>query len=427
MNIENTELENTTPEIEGKDSFDDKSRPGPGKPSEPPLLAGEEKPKKRGGSLLGFFTFVLAALALSLAGWTWWQMQMAGNAATSAAVSEVARLDAGQSQLSLEIKQLRDEIDTLASGDVSAEFEALQRRLETDRRQMADVERALQEQLALSRSLQAAAESAQGRLRAAEAAVSSLSTRELDAGGELDLAEVDYLLRLANERLKLFSDPGAADEALEVADMHLAALDNPLYLGVRQEIAAARRALAGVEMPVYLEIAGELDAVQAAIPDLAFITPEMSEPLESSTTEDDGWWSSFKNAFSSLVTVRRSSGEETERLSIEDKDFIRQRVWLQFEIAHLALMRQDQDSFRAALDRAEESIAAWFDPASGSFGEVSAGISALRALEIEVDMPDITAPWSTLRLLRNASPAVPLELPAEDMAEDEPESEGDAG
>ena len=427
MNIENTELDNATPENGGKDDFDEKSRPGPGKPSEPPLLGEKKKPKKRGGSLLGFFTFILSVLALSLAGWTWWQMQMAGSEASTAAVTEMARLDAGQSQISLEIKQLRDEIDSLASGDVSAEFAALQRRLETDRRQMADVERALQEQLALSRSLQAAAESAQGRLRAAEAAVSSLSSRELDAGGELDLAEVDYLLRLANERLKLFSDPEAADEALEVADMHLAALDNPLYLGVRQEIAAARRDLAAVDIPVYLEIASELDAVQAAIPALEFTVPERSEPVDTGAAEDDGWWSSFKNAFSSLVTVRRSSGDEAERLSIEDKDFIRQRVWLQLEIAHLALMRQDQESFRAALGRAEESIAAWFDPTAGSFGTVSADIAALQSLQIEVDMPDITGPWSTLRLLRNAAPAVPVEPPAEDLTENDPESGGDAG
>ena len=78
------------------------------------------------------------------------------------------------------------------------------------------------------------------------------------------------MLRLANERLKLFADPAAADAALEVADLHLAALDNPMYVGVRQEIAAARRALATIDLPDYLDLAHRLDRVQEAIPGLSF-------------------------------------------------------------------------------------------------------------------------------------------------------------
>lgn len=427
MNIENTELENSSLEKEQKDDPGLKSQPGPGKQSEPPpkpvdKKPAEKKPAKRSGGFLAFLAFVIAVLAATVSGWTWWQGQQAGSASEARAMGEVARLEAGQDELSLKIKQLRDELNTLASGDVSAEFQALQRRLETDRRQMAEVEQAMQEQLALTRSLQTAAESMQGRLRAAEAAVNGLSTRELDAGGELDLAEVDYLLRLANERLKLFSDPRAAEDALEVADMHLAALNNPMYLGVRQEIAAARQALAEVEIPEYLEIAGKLDAVQAAIPELLFISDEVA-PQESGAELEEGWWASFKGAFSSLVTVRRSTEQENERISLEDKDYVRQRIWLQLEIAHLALMRQDQDAFRSSLSRVEESIAAWFDPSGDAFESVSESIGELKAVEIETEIPDITAPWSTLRLLRNSAPSMPAAEPAGENGEAGDESE----
>ena len=79
--------------------------------------------------------------------------------------------------------------------------------IEADGAQVNSLDQTVRDQLALSRSLQAAAESMQGRLLATEAALAGMSSQELDAGGELDLAEVDYLLRLANERLKLFSDP----------------------------------------------------------------------------------------------------------------------------------------------------------------------------------------------------------------------------
>ena len=434
MNIEKTDLEakpleNGKPEDAGL-----KSRPGPGKPSEPPSAKKSEQPpgkppeKKRGG-FLAFLAFVLSLAALALSAWTWWQGQASGDDASERVYAEIARLEGSDSELALKIKAVRDEVDALSSEDVDAAFQAMQQRLETDRVKMAEVEQTMQEQLAVSRSLQAAATSAQARLQAAEAAVAGLSTRELDAGGELDLAEVDYLLRLANERLTLFSDPRAADDTLEVADMHLAALNNPMYLGVRQDIASARMELAAVEMPDYLELMTRLDSAQAAIPALVFIEEEAVMTDQPGEVED-GWWGKTKGAFSSLVTVRRSTDDENERISLEDRDLVRQRVWLQLEVAHLGLMRRDQSEFHGALERARETIDAWFQPGTGSWDEVSGALDELLVLEIEVDVPDITGPWNTLRLLRStlyATPPGPA-APAEEAAplEEEPADDGEA-
>jgi uroporphyrin-3 C-methyltransferase len=239
--------------------------------AEPPAPPANGRRKSRGGgSLLAVFAFLFSLAALAGSAWMWWQDQASGGQEEERVFTEIARLESADSELSLKLNQIRDQLESRADEDLTAEFAALQRRLDVDRSQMESLEQNIREQIALSRSLQAATNSVQGRLRAAEAAVAGMSTRELDAGGELDLAEVDYLLRLANERLKLFSDPVAADQALEVADTHLAALDNPMYLGVRQDIAVARRDLAAVDMPDYLEIARELDAVQEAIPSLSF-------------------------------------------------------------------------------------------------------------------------------------------------------------
>jgi len=430
VNIENTELEAKTSENDHKDDLGVESRSGPGKPSEPPVKQDEAPPAKRGGSFLAFLALLVSLAAIALSAWNWWQGQASGSQAESQVYAEIARLESGDKELELKIKQVRDEVDTLASGDVGAEFQALQRRIQSDRQQLAGIEQGMQEQMALSRSLQAATSSVQGRLQAAEAAVAGMSTRELDAGGELDLAEVDYLLRLANERLKLFNDPAAADEALEVADMHLAALDNPMYLGVRQDIASARRELAAVEIPDYLEIANRVDTIQEAIPELVFLD-EDTPAVVTESRDEEGWWGKISGAFSSLVTVRRSTEQENQRISLEDMDYVRQRLWLQMEIAHLALMRRDQDAFRSSLGRIGETIKAWFEPAAGSFAEVSGGIEELLALEINVEVPDITTPWSTLRLLRNTVPtpsAVPVDAPpveesveeAVDDAEEEP-------
>ena len=373
----------------------------------------EEKPRRK-GSVLAFLAFVFALAALAGSAWMWWQDQTAQEEGTDKALTEIARLERADSEISLKLNQLRDELDSLPADDSSREIASLQQRLESGVAEVDRLEQSLNEQLALSRTLQAAAEAMQGRLLAAEAALTGMASKELDAGGELDLAEVDYLLRLANERLKLFSDPLAADQVLELADIHLAAMDNPMYLGVRQDIAVARRALAELSLPDYFAISNELDTIQQSIAGLPF-PGEAAVSAEQEQVTEEGWWEKLKGVFSSLVTVRRSTAEENEKISLEDKDYIRQRLWLQLEIAHLSLMRRDQPAFRNSLSRVRETLSAWFDADSSSYQEVTASLDRLSGLEVQLDVPDISPPWATLRLIREGrrGPAatVPVEIP----------------
>jgi len=374
--------------------------------SEP--VVNDNKPR-RGGGALSFLAFIFSLAALAGAGWVWWQDQVIVDQQDPRVLAELSRLDSSDSELALKLKQVSDNMNSLADSDMDVELKALQGRFEADRRKLDAAESSIREQFELSRSLQAAASSIQGRLAVTEAAVAGMSTRELDASHELDIAEVDYLLRLANERLKLFFDPVAAEQALEVADMHLAALDNPMYLGVRQDIAAARRSLAAVDMPDYLQIANDLDSIQDQVVSLPFPGDDLPARV-AGQAESAGWWEKLKGVFSGLVTVRRSTDEENQRISLQDKDYIRQRVWLQLEIAHLSLMRRDQDGFTKSLARVEDSLASWFDTADSNYQAIRKGIDDLKALEIQVEMPDITPPWSTLRMLR-AGQARPVVAP----------------
>ncbi|MDH3925143.1 MAG: uroporphyrinogen-III C-methyltransferase, partial [Xanthomonadales bacterium] len=419
-NTENTDIESDEPESPAEK--DPKPSPEPSAESSPenspensPELAPEPareeaEPPRRSGGAIQVLAFLFSLLALVGTGWMWWLSQGSAEQEQDLVFTEISRLESSDQELGLELQQIRDELSKIASGDIGAEFRAMQDRLEADRRKLAAAEASINEQLELSRSLQAAAGSMQGRLAAAEAAVSGLSTRELDVADELDIAEVDYLLRLANERLKLFLDPVAADQTLEVADMHLAALDNPIYLGVRQDIAAARRSLAAIDMPDYLQIANDLDAVQEKIAVLPF---RGDDPPASAgqQAQPDGWWEKLKGVFSGLVTVRRSTDDENQRISLQDKDYVRQRVWLQLEIAHLSLMRRDQEGFRKALTRVDQSLSDWFDHQDSQYQAIMQSVKNLQGMDIQVEIPDITAPWSNLRTLRSnlSQPAAAIE------------------
>jgi len=369
---------------------------------------------RRSGFGLAFLALLIALAALLGAGWMWWQGQSAGSTAQARAQSEIARLENADSRLSVQLQELRETLDARPAGDVDSRLAALQSTLSDDQARVAALQQSLQEQVALTRSMQTAVDAMHSRLVAAESALAGVGARELDARGDLDLAEVDYLLRLATERLQLFSDPRSADRALALADTHLAALENPAYLGVRQAIAAARRELAALDLPDDLEIAGQLESIQRAIPSLPF-RPASPANSDVAPVVEGGWWQKLKSTVASLVTVRRSTGEESRRISLQDKDYIRQRLWLQLEAAYLALMQHEQQAFRAALLRVRESLAEWFDPASSEVAAVGESLDALLALEVAIAWPDISEPWNTLRLVRaaqsTAKAAVPVQLP----------------
>jgi uroporphyrin-3 C-methyltransferase len=425
VNSEHSDIDSDPldPAAETRAKPEPKPKPGPG--SEP-----EPKPR-RGGSALAFLALLIALAAAAGTAWIWWQDQASGDSTSAQLLSEVSRLESNDGHLSAQLQELSKAIEALSAAGDTDTLNELKARSSEDRAQLEAMQQALQQQLALTRSQQEAADAMHGRLLAAEAALAAASGRELDARGELDTAEVDYLLRLANERLQLFSDPVAAERALVLADAHLAALDNPSYLGVRQAIAAARSDLAAVDLPDDLVIAGQLDAMQKAIPTLPF--PEAILPTAGTVQEaEEGWWEKLKATFASLVTVRRSTGEENRRISLQDQDYVRQRLWLQLEVAHLALMRHDQDALSGALQRVRAVVDEWLDPASSEVEAFKASLSGLQSLDVEVAWPDISAPWTTLQLVRSARSApapaapaavMPQEQPTPASANAEPESE----
>ena len=364
-----------------------------------------QKPRRR-GSLAAALALLFALAALAGTAWMWWQDQSARERDEARVFAEIDRLERSDSELSLKLNQVRDEVGALASADDRAQLTALESRLAADRAQLERAERTIREQSALAQSLQAEAGLLHDRLAAMEATVAATTGPGLDAGSELDVAEVDYLLRLAGERLQLFADPEAADRALEVADRHLAAMESPAYFEVRQDIAAARQALAAVAVPDYVSVAAELDAIQSAIGELPF-RGEGEAPAVAAPEQEDGWWAKLKGVFASLVTVRRSDEDDIGQVSLQEQDYIRQRLWLQLEVAHLSLMRRDQDAFRGALARVGASVDRWFDASDGRVQAVTRALADLAALEVDARLPDITGPWSTLRRVRAAGAGTP--------------------
>ena len=149
------------------------------------------KQPRRRASALTFLAFIFALIALAGTALMWWQEKLAGEQKDERASAGISRLESAGSELSFKLSQVEGKLELLADNDSSAQFTALNKRFDADATELAALDQAIRGQLALSRSLQAAAESMQGRLLAAETVLVDVSSQELDSGAELDLGEVD--------------------------------------------------------------------------------------------------------------------------------------------------------------------------------------------------------------------------------------------
>jgi len=126
-----------------------------------------------------------------------------------------------------------------------------------------------------------------------------------------------------------------------------------------------------------------------------------------------GWWESFKHTMSSLVTVRRRAPEDQSLLSLEDTDYLRQGLWLQLESARLALMRNDTSGFMDSLQRVDDTVEQFFKNGSSEVQALLLETAALKQVNIAPEMPDISAPWTKLRQLRDSRRLLQSATPVE--------------
>jgi uroporphyrin-3 C-methyltransferase len=339
----------------------------------------------------------------SFEGWQWWQARTAeGDDPLQRAVQE---LRSQQTALGRRVDAQREAIDSLTE----LELESTLRQLETRYGQSESVSGAHRERL---ESTEESLAEQEARLVAVESGLAALAVRGESPTRRLELEEVDYLLRTANERLQLFGDLASAERALELADAQLQAIDDPLYLPVRRAIAAARLSLEAVPRPDFVALNETLAAVQARIPALPFegevaTGPEAPDAAQPGDAEP-GLWQRFKATLAGLVTVRRRGAEE-ELISIEDKDYLRQGLWLQLETARLALMRRDEALYGEALQRAGDTLTGHFAADSAPVVALREQLADLRAVPLGAEYPDISAPWARLQRLRASPPEAPAE------------------
>ncbi len=226
------------------------------------------------------------------------------------------------------------------------------------------------------------------------------------------LAEVEYLLRVANNRLLLERDPTTAERLLGAADAILEELDDYAFFDVRALLAEERLALREVGAANTQTVFLRLEALKDGLAELPARIPEyFGAPAASSDpdtvarpAEPASAWATLLDRLSNLYEFRTREGIAPRPLLRPDEAvYLEFNLRLAFERAQLGALRNDQVLYGESLASARGWIDEHLDVESPSVQRLREEIDALLRFDVEASLPDISRSLARLRELAPAA------------------------
>lgn len=336
---------------------------------------------KRGGASIAWLSFVVAMLALSIAGYVAWQGRQAAQ--DTATEDRVARLESRVAQATGSLGALDARIEEIGQRDpgIDAALDALRREYDERLR---------------------ALDALPARLSTLEGSVASLAGVSESARDAWVVAEAEYYMQIANAQLQLANNPHLAALALRTADERIVQLADPRLTDVRRALSDELAALDVMEKPdiegatlTLASLARVVESLPLASEGLA--DDEADEGVDPELSGAGRAWASVKNAMSGLVKVTPRDQAKLVALTPDAEYFLRSNLALQLQSARLALLRGEQAIFQQSMDDTTALLHDYFDLGSAQVAAALQTIAEVRNHVFAVEVPDIS---ESLRLLR---------------------------
>lgn len=360
----------------------------------------------RSGRGLAGLALLLALSALSVAGYLYWVTRYEPDplaARVAALEADVAKRQVPQSDpLMARLAAIEAELrprQAGASADASADPDA-----GVD----ADLDSGLVSEAGGAAANERTADDAPGRLDAAAGSAVAMT----DSGASWRLAEVRYLLRMANHRLGLERDVRGAALLLAAADDALRDLDDPRLTPARALIAEERLAVAGLPAVDAEGLYLALEAIKRDLDQLPLDLPALADRAvpDAQVEPPAAGWRAIWDAVSELVRVRRVDAARP-LLAPEEGAYLELNLRLMLERAQLAGLRREQGVFGASIETAIDWIEAWQDVSDPEVRRVVDGLRAIAAVRLDAPVPDLSGSLVALDAVLAGRP--PTELAPE--------------
>ena len=244
--------------------------------------------------------------------------------------------------------------------------------------------------------------------RQMQALADRIRTTEGAREGDWLLAEAQYLVRLADQRLLVSRDTDSAVELLSGADELLRELAYPELASVREALIADISALRSVPSIDYQGLYFQITAVAQSIDGLSLAgvegienwgTQEQVEEAESRA----GIWASFvasvKSSLDQLIVVRKAEGSAEWIVDAEGESALRTQMDLLIMLSLSALLSGGQEIYQSALQVVAELLQNNFQ-ATAQRDLLVSQLLDFSNQPVQADVPDIS---SSLRAMQQGA------------------------
>lgn len=221
------------------------------------------------------------------------------------------------------------------------------------------------------------------------------------------LAEAEYLMRLANQRLTLEQDINSAEAMLTNADKIIAEINDPGLTEVRQALATEILSLQQINHLDYQGLYLKLDALIRSIDTLQQnsivqeVPPEPTVVSTDSTTDQSSQlmaiWSNIWKDLKQAVLIRRLDKPVEPLLAPEQDYYLKQNLRLMLEQASLALIDKNTIIYQSSLNKALSWLDQYFIQNDKKISEIKNNLAEMASFKIDQTLPDIS---TSLRLTK---------------------------
>ncbi|MDO8845757.1 MAG: uroporphyrinogen-III C-methyltransferase [Methylicorpusculum sp.] len=223
--------------------------------------------------------------------------------------------------------------------------------------------------------------------------------------GDWLIADAEYLLSVANQRLQLMGDLVTTSEALEAADQRLRESGDAAVFKVREQISKDIAALKTIVESDVVGIYSALQTLQGKAGQLPLIMPYAGKPFtpasevhshDDSGEDEHNILSFAMKKLEGVVTIRHTDKEIKAILEPEEALFIQQQLRVKLEMIKLALVQQNEALYKAAIADAIAWLKENFtmnDETKSVVGE----LERMNIIRLKSEFPDISRSLKMLR------------------------------
>jgi uncharacterized protein HemX len=232
--------------------------------------------------------------------------------------------------------------------------------------------------------------------------------------GDWLVADAEYLLSIANQRLYLMGDVNTTREALEAADQRLRESGDAGAFKIREQIAKDLAAIRNVAVADIVGMYASIQSLQGQVDTLALYLPYTGKTLTQPKPEQepaDKEAHSLLDQLEGMVTIRHIEHPIKEILTPEEAQFIREQLRVKLEMVKIALVQQNEKLYQSSLADAKK----WTEQNFAKNSDTNAFIAELdkfNAIKIRSHFPDISLSLKMLRDITKLRLEVDKGMPA---------------